>query len=297
MTADSVIRRPADPKMSELKNGWYTQQERTRPGYVCSLKIKEILAEKGDAAVFRTDLFGLMLTDSGVLRFAARDTALREMTVHCALFAHEEPRRALIVNGGDGALAGEFLRHRALERIDVQERSDDVLKLAAGYLPETGKIFKDSRVELSEESLDDLLESRDETWDVICADCPGSVIRIPSFLRTLKSALAPDGILMIRCAPWILAPKKAEAVVREMNSLFANASFGLCPSPVRAGGHVVLCTGSDVYDGARPVRRPLRGLAGRLKFYSSAYHKAIFQQPAFPGIDRLLYEDADDRDE
>jgi len=283
--------------MSELKNGWYTQQERTRPGYVCSLKIKEILAEKGDAAVFRSDLFGLMMTDSGVLRFAEHDTALREMTVHCAMFAHEGPGRALIVNGGDGALAGEFLRHRALERVDVQERSDDVLKLASGYLPETGKIFGNSRVELSGGSLTGLLESRNETWDVICADCPGSAVRIPSFLRTLKSALAPDGILMVRCAPWVLAPKRAETVVREMNSLFANASFGLCPSPVRAGGHVMLCTGSDVYDGARPVRRPLHGLAGRLKFYSNACHKAIFQQPAFPGIDRLLSEEADDREE
>lgn len=283
--------------MSELKNGWYTQQERTRPGYVCSLKIKEILAEKGDAAVFRSELFGLIMTDSGVIRFAEHDTALREMSAHCALFAHEEPRRALIVNGGDGALAGEFLRHRALERIDVLERSDDVLKLASGYLPETGKIFGDSRVELSEGSLDTFLEIRNETWDVICTDCPGSALRIPSFLQTLKSVLAPDGILMIRCTPWFLAPRRAEAVVREMNSLFANASFGLCPSPVRAGGHVMLCTGSDVYDGARPVRKPLRGLSGRLKFYSNACHKAIFQQPAFPVIGRLLSEESDGRDE
>lgn len=284
--------------MSELKDGWYTQQERSRPGYACSLKIKEILAEKGDVSVFRSDLFGLMMTESGVLRFAAHDTALREMTAHGLLFAHEEPRRALIVNGGDGALAGEFLRHRALERIDIQERNEDVLKLAAGYLPETGEIFGDTRVELTEGSLNDFLESRNETWDIICADCPETAPRVPLFLRTLKSALAPDGILMVRCGPWFLSPKRAEAAVREMNSLFANASFGLCPSPVRAGGHVILCTGSDVYDGARPVRKPLRGLSRRLKFYTNTCHKAIFQQSVFPGIDRLLTdEEADDRDE
>lgn len=283
--------------MSELKDGWYTQQERTRSGYVCSLKIKEVLAVKGDVSVFRSDLFGLMMTDSGVLRYAAQDTALREMTAHCALFAHEEPRRVLIVNGGDGALAGEFLRHRALERIDVQERSEDVLKLAVKYLPERGKIFGNSRVEISEGSLKDFLENRNETWDIVCADCPETAPRIPAFLRTLKSALEPDGILVVRCGPWILSPKRTEAVVREMNSLFANASFGLCPSPVRAGGHAILCTGSDVYDGARPVRKPLRGLSRHLKFYTNASHKAIFQQPAFPGIGRLLTEETDDREE
>lgn len=283
--------------MSELKNGWYTQQERTRPGYVCALEVKEILAEKGGVSVFRSALFGLMMTESGVLRFAEHEAALREMTVHSLLFAHEEPRRVLIVNGGDGALAGEFLRHRSLERIDVQERSEDAVKLAAAYLPGTGKIFGDSRVELTEGSLKDLLESRNETWDIICADCPESAPRIPAFLRTLKQALAPDGILMVRCIPAFLAPKRAESVVREISSLFANASFGLCPSPVRAGGHVILCTGSDVYDGAKPVRKPLRGFARRLNFYSNASHKAIFQQPVFPGFDRLLAEEADDRDE
>lgn len=283
--------------MSELKNGWYTQQERTRPGYVCSLKVKEILAEKGDVSLFRSDLFGLMMTESGILRYAALEAALREMTVHTVLFAHEEPRRVLIVNGGDGALAGEFLRHRSLERIDVQERSEDLVKLAARYLPETGKIFGDPRVELSESPLKDFLDTRNDTWDIICADCPESAVRIPSFLRTLKAALAPDGILMVRCTPFLLAPKRAEAVIRGFTSLFANASFGLCPSPVRAGGHVILCTGSDVYDGARPVRRPLCILSNRLKFYSNACHKAIFHQPVFPGIGRLLSEEADDRDE
>jgi len=283
--------------MSELKNGWYTQQERTRPGYVCSFKIKETIAEKGDVSVVRSDLFGLMMIESGTLRFAAHDTPLREMTVHCALFAHEEPRRALIVNGGDGALAAEFLRHRSLERVDVQERSEDVMKLAARYLPDTGKVFSDSRVELSEGTLNDFLESRNETWDIICADSPDPATRIRSFLKTLKSALAPDGILMIRCTPCFLAPKRAEAVVLGLSSLFANASFGLCPSPVHAGGHVILCTGSDVYDGARPVRRPLRCVSSRLKFYTASCHKAIFQQPVFPGIDRLLAEAADDRNE
>ena len=283
--------------MSELKNGWYTQQERTRPGCVFSIKIKETLAEKGDVSVVRSDLFGLMMIESGTLRFAAHDTALREMTAHCAMFAHEEPRRALIVNGGDGALAAEFLRHRSLERIDIQEHCEDVLKLAARYLPDTGKIFGDSRVELSEGTLNDFLGSRNETWDIICADCPDSAARIPAFLRTLKSALAPEGILVVRCIPSFLAPKRAEAAVRGISSLFANASFGLCPSPVHAGGHVILCAGSDLYDGARPVRKPLRSLSSRLKFYTNSCHKAIFQQPVFPGIDRLLTEDADDRDE
>ena len=284
--------------MSELKNGWYTQPERIRPGYVCSLKIKELLAEKGDVSLFRSELFGLMMTESGNLRYAAHDAALREMTVHCALFAHEEPRRALIVNGGDGALAAEFLRHRSLERLDVQERSEDVVKLAARYLPDAGKVFGDARVELSEESLNDFLENRnEENWDVICADCPDSATRIPAFLRTLKSILAPDGILMIRCAPFFLAPKRAETVVLELSALFANASFGLCPSPVHAGGHAILCAGSDVYDGARPVRKPLRSLANRLQFYTASCHKAIFQQPVFPGIGRLLTEETDDRDE
>ena len=283
--------------MSELKNGWYTQQERTRTGYVCSLKVKEILAEKGDISFFRTDLFGLMMTESGALRYAAHDVALREMTAHGTMFAHEEPRRVLIVNGGDGSLAGEFLRHRALERIDIQERSEDVVHLATRYLPEAGKILSNPRVELSEESLEDFLETRNESWDIICADCTESSSRIPAFLRNLKAALAPDGILMIRCAPCFLAPKRTETLVRELSSQFVNAAFGLCPAPVHAGGHVILCAASDVFDVSRPVRKPLRGLSSRLKFYTTSCHKAIYQQPVFPGIGRLLAEDADDRDE
>lgn len=284
--------------MSELKNGWYTQQWRTKSGYICSLKIRELLAEKGDVSVFTTELFGLLMTESGVIRYAAHDAALREMTAHAALFAHEEPRRALIVNGGDGMLAGEFLRHRALERIDIQERTEDVVKLSLRYLPESGRILNNPRVELSEEPLEDFLDSRDEKWDVICADvCTESSTRIPAFLRRLKGALSPEGILMVRCAPCFLAPKRAESAIRGMRTLFANASFGLCPSPVHAGGHVILCAGSDVFDGSKPVRKPLRGLSGRLKFYTTASHKAIFQQPVFPGADRLLEEEPDDRGE
>ena len=238
-----------------------------------------------------------MMTESAVLRYAAHDVALREMTAHGALFAHEEPRRALILNGGDGMLAGEFLRHRALERIDVQEENEDVVKLAVRHIPDAEKILADSRIELSEESLEDFLETRDETWDVICADCAESLSRIPSFLQNLKNILAPEGILMIRSMPYFLAPKRTEALIREMSALFVNAAFGLCPAPVHAGGHVILCAGSDVFDGGRPVRKPLRGVSNHLKFYTTASHKAIFQQPVFPGVDRFLSEETDDRDE
>ena len=262
--------------MNEIKDGWFIQQDRSCPGVRFSLRVREIVEKQGGFTLFRTDACGLVLTDQGMVRYAENDAPFREMTVHCAAFAHEEPRRALILRGEDGSLAEELLRQRSVEQIDIWEENEELTALASRRLPRAGHALSDPRVERCSMPLEHLLKKHAGHCDLIYADFPESVTAVHSYLRLLKQALRPEGILTVSAASLFQAPDRTGKLYAAMKKLFAHTACAQMPSTIRPGGAALICTGSDVFDGARPVRRPMRLLSRRFQAYSTPAHKAVF---------------------
>ena len=55
-----------------------------------------------------------------------------ENLVHPAAVAHPDPRRALVIGGGDGGSSEELLKHSTLERVHMAELDPEVIEVAQG---------------------------------------------------------------------------------------------------------------------------------------------------------------------
>ena len=85
----------------------------------------------------------------GIIQLTEFDEfAYQEMMTHPALLIHPEPRRVLIVGGGDGGVAREVARHGCVERIDQCEIDGKVVEAAKRFLPSLSCGFDDPRVRL-----------------------------------------------------------------------------------------------------------------------------------------------------
>ena len=64
--------------------------------------------------VFDSETYGRVLVLDGVIQLTERDEfAYQEMITHLPLFAHPNPKRVLIVGGGDGGVLREVVFTRA----------------------------------------------------------------------------------------------------------------------------------------------------------------------------------------
>jgi spermidine synthase len=100
--------------------------------------------------VFQSTNYGKVLVLDGVIQLSERDEfAYQEMITHLPLFAHKDPKKVLIVGGGDGGVLREVVKHACVEHIDMCEIDQQVVEIAKTYFNETVAVaFDDSRLNL-----------------------------------------------------------------------------------------------------------------------------------------------------
>jgi spermidine synthase len=123
--------------------------------------------------VINNPSFGKILLLDGDIQLATKDeTVYHELLVHPAIIAHPNPRRVLILGGGDGGSLREVARHTAIERIVLVDIDPDVIAECTKSLPEVADgAFEDSRLELVIQDANLYLRNyRGHPFDVVIVD-------------------------------------------------------------------------------------------------------------------------------
>lgn len=126
--------------MTALNDQWFTEIFQNE-GTAFSLKVKGKVHEEQTPfqkiAIWETETFGNLMTIDGCVMLTTRDNFLyHEMMSHPALFTHRDPKRVVIIGGGDCGTLREVLKHPGVEeawQVDIDER---VTRLAEQYFPE-----------------------------------------------------------------------------------------------------------------------------------------------------------------
>lgn len=72
--------------------------------------------------VFRSKTYGHVLVLDGVIQLTERDEhSYQEMIAHIPLFASKNPKKVLIIGGGDGGVLREVAKHSCVTEIHMCE--------------------------------------------------------------------------------------------------------------------------------------------------------------------------------
>jgi spermidine synthase len=142
--------------------------------------IEEVVVSERTAfqeySIFDSRLYGRVLALDGIVQFSTTDEYIyHEMLVHPAMFSHPNPKRVLIVGGGDGAALREVLRHNPdqVVMIDIDEQ---FVRGAAAHLPSLNAgAFDDPRLELLFEDASTALPRFENCFDLAIIDCNDAV--------------------------------------------------------------------------------------------------------------------------
>ena len=90
-----------------------------------------------DIVVADSKEFGRMLVLDGVFQTSIKDEFMyHESIVHIPMFLHPNPKRVLIIGGGDGGVARELGYYDEIEQIDVVEPDRVFVEVCKEFFPD-----------------------------------------------------------------------------------------------------------------------------------------------------------------
>src|SRR5206468_3572503 len=143
---------PEDKAVGDVQPGLLTEYLTAETGFfVRSTREFEHFQSPFQAVeVHDTVPFGTLFRLDGHFMTSEKDEFFyHENLVHVAAITHPEPRRALIVGGGDGGSAEELLKHPSMTAVTLCEIDAAVVDIARKYLGQVHRgALDDPRVRL-----------------------------------------------------------------------------------------------------------------------------------------------------
>ena len=98
--------------------------------------------------IFENPRFGRVMALDGVVQTTEADEFVyHEMMVHVPMNTHANPRKVLIIGGGDGGILREVLKHPTVESVTQVEIDRAVMDMCIEYFPKhSDGAFSDPRL-------------------------------------------------------------------------------------------------------------------------------------------------------
>ncbi|KIM26031.1 hypothetical protein M408DRAFT_73440 [Serendipita vermifera MAFF 305830] len=272
------------PAIKDL-DGWFREISSQWPGQAMTLKVNRILyAGKSlyqDVLVFESETYGNVLVLDGVIQCTERDEfSYQEMIAHIPLASHPNPKKVLVIGGGDGGVVREVLRHECVEEVVL---CDIDKELSKQYLPHMSQLLESPRVRVYVGDGFKFLADNTSTYDVIITDSsdpvgPAEALFQKPYFQLLHDALAPGGSISTQgeCL-WLHLPliKSTNTMVKD---IFPKVDYAFTTIPTYPSGQIGFCLASK--DADRDLRTPVRKVANT-KYYNEEVHRAAFALPEF----------------
>ncbi|RAL64026.1 hypothetical protein DID88_003214 [Monilinia fructigena] len=263
-----IIKLRSVAKMSEIthptiKDGWFREVSNMWPGQAMTLKVKK--ATEHD------------------------EFSYQEMIAHLALNSHPNPKKVLVIGGGDGGVLREVIKHESVEEAILCDIDEAVIRLSKKYLPEMSVSYQHAKVKTHIGDGFKFLDDRKNEFDVIITDSsdpegPAESLFQKPYFELLYGALKEGGVITTQAEnQWIHLPIITK-LKKECKEVFPNVEYAYTTIPTYPSGQIgfmVCCK-----DANRDLRKPLRKWSPEeeeklCRYYNAAIHEASFVLPTF----------------
>ncbi|RPE74706.1 polyamine aminopropyltransferase [Vulcaniibacterium tengchongense] len=257
-------------------------------GYRIVRKLDEVQSPFQRIEIFEsTDWGNLMLID-GAMMLTARDNFLyHEMMSHPALFTHPDPKRVVIIGGGDCGTLREVLKHEGVASATQCDIDEQVTRMAEKWFPELCESNGDPRAELLfDDGVAYMKHCPAGSVDVVIVDStdpvgPAEGLFNRAFYESCFRALKDDGILVQQSE----SPLMLLDLIKAMRAEMAKAGFAEFqtlpfPQPCYPTGWWS-CTLARKAGGFAFREADARAKAFETRYYSADVHKGAQVLPPF----------------
>ena len=264
-------------------------KEEQIPNAAMTYKIKETLVRKQtkyqDLAILDTEAWGRMLVLDGIVQTTINDEYVyHEMITHIPLNTHPNPKKVLVVGGGDGGTIREVLKHKSVEKAILCEIDEEVIIESKKYLKEISSSLDDKRCEIVIGDGIQYVHNHKNEFDIIIVDSTdpfGAAEGLfgGSFYKEIYNALTEGGIFVAQTETPFYLPQVVKKVYGDANEVFPITKLFMAAIPTYPSGYWSFTIGSKKYD---PESADLTNAEEfNTRYYTKKLHKASFVLPKF----------------
>lgn len=284
--------------LEKIKNELWFREE-LYPDFNQTIKISKVLFQKISKdkkgkilqriLIAHTPRFGKLLALDGIIQTTDLDEKYyHEPLVHCALFSHPNPKKILVIGGGDGGIIRETKEH-PVGSIDLVDIDREVIDLTRKYMPDfAGNAWDDHRLNIHIEDGAVFVKRTKKKYDVIILDTPDPVGPAKSLFQTsfyldCKKILSPNGVIIRQTGSSVLQPEEMPSNFRQMEELFPEVQTFITAVTTYVGGYFTFVAASSqkgLFSKAMPlINKRFRKLKLKTEWYTPQMHKASMVLP------------------
>jgi len=238
-----------------------------------------------DLAVVDTYEFGRMLLLDGIVQTTIKDEFVyHEMITHVPLFTHKNPKKVLVVGGGDGGAIREILKHKSVEKAVLCEIDERVVEVSKQYLPEISCGLSDPRAEVFIGDGIKYVQEHKNEFDVIIVDSTDPIgaaegLFSGNFYKSLYDCLTEDGIFVAQTETPVYLPDFVKKIYNDIKAVFPITKIYMAAIPTYPGVYWSFTMGSKKYDPEKVNPADIPEMDTR--YYHGRLHTASFVLPKY----------------
>lgn len=276
-----------------IVDGWFREISDTMwPGEAMTLKVEKVLhhekSKYQDVLVFKSTDFGNVLVLDNAIQVTERDEfSYQEMITHLAVNSHPNPKKVLVIGGGDGGVLREIVKHESVEEAWLCDIDEAVIRLSKEYLPGLSSAYDHPKVKVHIGDGFQFLRDYKNTFDVIITDSsdpegPAETLFQKPYFELLNEALTEKGVITTQAESfWIHLPIIKD-LKKACSQVFPVTEYAWTSIPTYPTGMIGFMVCSKDKDAN--VKKPLRELPEEkenelFRYYNKKVHEASFVLP------------------
>lgn len=244
--------------------------------------------------IYQTQAYGNMLTLDGMVMTTEKDEYVyHEMISHIPTLTHANPKRALVIGGGDGGTVRELLKHDSYDEVVMVEIDEKVIEASKEFLPSIAAALEHPKLNLIvDDGIKYVNAAVDGSFDVVIVDStdpigPAEGLFTADFYSEVHRILTPDGIMVTQSE----SPRFNQKVFKEVYEVYRSI-FGKQQVHCYLAYIPTYPTGMWSFSySSKGASHPLKNInkerlaaftkTNKLQYYNEAIHQSAFALPNF----------------
>lgn len=228
--------------------------------------------------VVENPYFGRMLILDGIVQLTERDEFFyHEMLTHVVMHAHPNPKRVVVIGGGDGGVVREVLKHRSVEKVYLVELDEEVINVSKRFFPELSSNVDDPKVEMKIMDGADFVRKYSGLIDVIIVDSTDIIgfarsLFTEDFFSSVMKKLGQDGMFVTHSESLHFHLDIVIEVQKILKKVFPLVDLYAVPIATYPGNWWAFSVGSRKLD-PRDIRRAFEI---KTRYYDDEIHERSF---------------------
>jgi len=272
---------------------WYTEEwtDHVR----LSIKVKQHLYSQKSAFqqidILESEEFGRFLTLDGLMMANEKDEFIyHDCIAHPPMCVNPAIKNVLVIGAGDGGTVRELTRYPNIEKIDMVEIDEQVVRACQEFLPQTASKLTDRRVNLYfEDGVAWVNNAANEHYDLVIVDStdpigPGEGLFTVDFYQDCFRILSQNGILVNQHeSPYFdRDAREMKRAHKKIKGIFPISEVYQAHIPTYPSGHWLFGFASKSLHPIKDAKIELWNQLGlKTNYYNTDLHRGAFMLPTY----------------